>query len=111
VLDPHELARALHAYTVPVPPGVLRAAADVTWRLHLQPTPAGWVDLALSVPVLDSGRARRELGWAPAVSSTDALLDLLDGFAHLAGGTTPALARHASRPRAHEEREAAVVRA
>jgi nucleoside-diphosphate-sugar epimerase len=110
VLDPEELARALSARAVPVPPGVLRAAADVTWRLHLQPTPAGWVDLALSAPVLDTGRARRELGWAPAVSSTDALLDLLDGFAHLAGGTTPALARRAARPRAHEEREAVAVR-
>src|SRR3954454_10576981 len=35
VLDPAELGRILGARTVPVPAKLLRAAADVTWRLHL----------------------------------------------------------------------------
>ena len=93
VLDGDELGRILGARAVPVPPAVLRAAADLSWRAHLQPTPAGWVDLALGVPVLDTGRARRELGWAPRHTSADALLDLLAGLAAAADLPTPPLSR------------------
>ncbi|MFN2608934.1 MAG: NAD-dependent epimerase/dehydratase family protein [Acidimicrobiales bacterium] len=92
VLDADELARALGARTVPVPGPVLRAAADVSWRLHLQPTPPGWVDLALSVPVLDTSRARRELGWRPTVGADEALRELLEGLADGTAAPTPALA-------------------
>lgn len=96
VLGPAELAQALSARLVPVPAGVLRAAAHLTWRLHLQPTPPGWVDLALGAPVLDAGRARRVLGWEPRVSAIDAVLELMDGLRHGAGHPTPA---SAPRPR------------
>jgi UDP-glucose 4-epimerase len=47
ILDPDELARILGARQVPVPAQVLRVAADVSWKAHLQPTPPGWVDLAV----------------------------------------------------------------
>jgi UDP-glucose 4-epimerase len=89
VLDADELARVLGARTVPVPGRVLRAAADLTWRARLQPTDPGWVDLGLGVPVMDTTRARTELGWEAKWSAGDALLDLLDGMAKGAGGTTP----------------------
>ncbi|MEN3314602.1 MAG: UDP-glucose 4-epimerase [Acidimicrobiaceae bacterium] len=95
VLDSAELGRVLGARPVPVPRLALRIGADVSWRLRLQPTPPGWVDLALDVPVLDCTRARRELDWAPHWSAGDALLDLLSGFADAASGPTPALARRA----------------
>jgi hypothetical protein len=70
---------------------VLRTAADVTWRLRLQPTPAGWVDMALGVPVMDTTRARTELGWEPRTGAGDALLELLDGLRESAGAPTPPL--------------------
>ena len=89
------LARLLHARPVPVPARVLRAAADLTWRAHLQPTSPGWIDLARGVPVMDTTRARTELGWRPEHGAGDALLELLDGLAHGAGGATPPLDRHA----------------
>jgi len=95
VLDPDELGRVLGARTLPVPKLVLRIAADLSWRLRLQPTPPGWVDLAFDVPVLDCARAHEELGWAPRWTAGDALLDLLGGFADSASGPTPALARRA----------------
>lgn len=91
VLDGDRLARALGARPVAVPRRLLRAGAQLSWRLHLQPTPAGWVDLAFAVPVLDSARARAELGWAPTVGADEALLELLDGMAHGAGLPTPPL--------------------
>jgi nucleoside-diphosphate-sugar epimerase len=110
VLDPDELARILHARPLPVPPAVLRVAAEVSWRLRLQPTPAGWIDLALNAPVLDTTRIRRELGWSPRVSAADALIELLEGFVHAAEGPTPALGRNPAPPHEAEDREATAVR-
>ena len=98
VLDPAQLAKALGARTVPVAPQVLRAAADVTWRLRLQPTPAGWVDLAHGVPVMDTRRAREELGWTPRHTADDALLDLITGMRESRGVDTPPLAPRAGGP-------------
>ncbi len=90
VLNVSELARLLSARPLPLPRAALRLAADLTWRLHLQPTPPGWVDLALSVPVLDTSRARRELGWTARIDAGEALLGLLDGFRAGADLPTPA---------------------
>jgi UDP-glucose 4-epimerase len=98
VLDPKELADLLHARTVPVPAGVLRAAATATWRLRLQPSPPGWIDMALGVPLMDTGRARLELGWEPKHSSREALMDLLNGMQNGSGVETPPLAPETSGP-------------
>jgi UDP-glucose 4-epimerase len=91
VLDPDELARALDARTVRVPSALLRGGAALTYRLRLQPSEPGWVDMALAVPVMDTTRARTELGWTPERSSTEALLDLLQGMHEGAGLDTPPL--------------------
>lgn len=93
VLDPDELGRILGARPVPVPAPALRVAADLSWRAHLQPTPAGWLDLAVETPLLDTTRARTELGWSPTRTSGEALRELLEGFADRASGPTPPLAR------------------
>jgi hypothetical protein len=42
VLDASLLADVWHGRAVSMPAGVVRALADWTWRLHLQPTDAGW---------------------------------------------------------------------
>ncbi len=93
VLDSDELGRILGARPIPVPAKALRLFADLSWRAHLQPTPAGWVDLAVGVPVLDTTRARTELGWQPTKTSGEALRELLEGLADRAWGPTPALSR------------------
>ena len=80
VLDPPELGRLLGARPVPVPERALRGAVDLSWKLRLQPTPAGWLDLALGVPLMDTTRAREELGWTPTRSAGDALLELIDAM-------------------------------
>ena len=99
VLDGAALAEALGARQVKVPRSLLRTAADVSWRLHLQPTPAGWVDLAFSVPVMDAGRARRELGWKPEHTAGEALRELLEGMAERTQFPTPPLSTRASSAR------------
>jgi UDP-glucose 4-epimerase len=98
VLDAGTLGRAFEARPLWVPPRVLRAAADLTWRLRLQPTPPGWLDMGMSVPVMDSGRIRRELGWMPRRSATDALLELVEGIRERAGAATPPLDPRAGGP-------------
>ncbi len=92
VLDPATLAELLGAKRVRLPAGALRAGAAVSWHLRAQPTPPGWVDLALCVPLLDVTRARQMLGWQPRFDAGEALLDLLDGIRHQAGMDTPPLA-------------------
>ena len=91
MMDPAGLAELLGARLVKMPASVLRGGADVTWRLHLQPTPAGWLDMALQVPIMDTTRARTELAWKPRFDAADAILDLMDGFQDGAGIETPPL--------------------
>jgi nucleoside-diphosphate-sugar epimerase len=95
VLDPVTLARVLRARRVRVPARPLRALAGLSWRARLQPTPPGWLDMGLAVPVMDTRRAREQLGWAPRTSAADALLELLEGMRAPAGLDTPPLAPRA----------------
>ena len=92
VLDGPELGHLLGARPVRMHAGLLRSGAAIAWRLRLQPTPPGWVDLALGVPLMDTTRARDELGWNPRHSAGEALLDLLGGMRDRAGLDTPPLA-------------------
>jgi UDP-glucose 4-epimerase len=91
VLDPQELGRALGARPVRVPAGLLRRGAALSYRLRLQPSEPGWVDMGLAVPVMDVSRVRSELGWSPRHSASDALLDLIEGIREGAGLETPPL--------------------
>ncbi|MFN8108733.1 MAG: NAD-dependent epimerase/dehydratase family protein [Thermoleophilia bacterium] len=92
VLEPRVLAAALGARMVRVPPRLVRGAMAATWRAGIQPTPEGWLDLALGVPLMDCSRAHRQLEWEPTVPSTEAVLELLTGMADGAGAPTPPLA-------------------
>lgn len=98
VIDPDTLAEWLGARKLPVPPAAVRAAADASWRAHVQPTPPGWVDLALGVPIMDTTRARTELGWEPRFTAEEALMDLLHGLRDGSGADTPPLAPESSGP-------------
>jgi nucleoside-diphosphate-sugar epimerase len=91
VLDSATLADALGARLVPVPDRVLRAGAHATWKLRLQPTSPDWVDMGLSVPLMDTARARTELGWTPRHTAVEAFMELFDGIREGAGLNTPPL--------------------
>ena len=98
VLDPDELGRVLRARPVPVPGGVLRVGADLTWRAHLQPTSPDWLDMALGVPLMETTRARTELGWEPRHTSGEALLELIEGMRRAEGAETPPLSPRTAGP-------------
>jgi nucleoside-diphosphate-sugar epimerase len=91
LLDPSELARILGARRLKLPASVVRAGAAATFKLRLQPSEPGWLDMGLGVPVMDCSRAERELGWRPRHSAADALRDLLAGMRAGAGLDTPPL--------------------
>ena len=91
VLDSQELGRLLHARPVAVSPRVLRGAVQASWKLRLQPSPPGWLDMALGVPLMDVTRAQRELGWTATRTAGDALLELLDGMRREDGLSTAPL--------------------
>ncbi len=91
VLDPEGIAEALGARRVKLSARVLRGLAAATWRARLQPTPQGWLDMALGVPLMDTTRAREELGWMPRRDATTTLLELLGGLRAGAGIETPPL--------------------
>ncbi len=95
VVDTKMLARRLRARPVPLPPRLLRSLAAITWRLHLQPSEPGWLDMALHLPLLDTSRARTELGWHPTHSSSDTVMELIDGLRTNEPAPTPALGRPA----------------
>jgi nucleoside-diphosphate-sugar epimerase len=98
VLDFKAIANLVDARALTVPKWLVRRAADLSWRLHLQPSPVGWFDMAVQSPLLDSSRARTELGWSPKHSSEQALLDLLNGLNRREALPTPPLARSTSGP-------------
>jgi UDP-glucose 4-epimerase len=98
VLDAHEAGRILNARPLPVPSGAIRAGVELSWRLRLQPVTPGWLDMALNIPVMDTVRARTELGWTPQRSAEDALLDLLEGLRTGADFPTPPLSKETSGP-------------
>jgi UDP-glucose 4-epimerase len=92
ILDSDSLARAFGAKKVRVSRATLRLAAAVSWRLRLQRSEPGWLDLCFECPLMSTERAERLLGWRPERSSIEALTELLDGISKGAGLGTPPLA-------------------
>src|ERR671913_2046505 len=90
-LDAREIGRILDARPVPMSAQLVRAGAGLFWALRLQPVPPGWLDLSRNVPIMDTTRARTELGWIPQRSADEALLDLLEGLRTGSGLDTPPL--------------------
>ena len=98
VLDAAEIGRILDAQPVPLSAQVARAGARLSWQLRIQPVSEGWLDMAMSVPVMDTSRARQELGWVPGRSADEALLDLLEGLRTGSGLDTPPLSPRTGGP-------------
>jgi len=91
VIDAERLGAHVDARPVPLPPRAIRAFVAGSWRLRLQPSEEGWIDMALSVPLMETARIEAELGWKPRRSSLEALDELAAGLRHGTGGDTPTL--------------------
>ena len=91
VLDAGEIGRILNARPVPTSARLARAGAGLSWALRLQPVPPGWLDLSRNVPIMDTSKARTDLGWTPQYGAGEALLGLLEGLRTGSGLDTPPL--------------------
>ncbi|MFI6290402.1 NAD-dependent epimerase/dehydratase family protein [Nonomuraea sp. NPDC050790] len=97
VLTTRELAEMLGARTVTVPPWLARGALAAAWHAHLVPASPGLFEMAMHVPVMDTTRARTELGWSPRHSAGDAVREMIEGLSEGAGLDTPPLKPDGSR--------------
>ncbi|WP_219419172.1 NAD-dependent epimerase/dehydratase family protein [Pseudonocardia nigra] len=105
VVDVAELSRLLRATRVPLPASAVRAALSAAWRLHLVPASPQLFDAVLRLPIMDTERAREELGWQPRHSALDAISEFLEGLHTASGMHTPPLSPGTSGPaRTHEFR-------
>lgn len=102
VLDGAALAEILGARLVEVPRRLARAAVATAWHAHLAPADPKMFDLAVDLPLLDSTRARSDLGWSPRRSARSALTEMLEGLVEGAGGPTEPLAPDRVDRRVHE---------
>ena len=74
-----DMARALGWYSVPVPAPAVGVAGELAGRLSFLSAELEWVS-ALRVPVLmDTSKARRELGWEPLADAGETLLETVEG--------------------------------
>jgi nucleoside-diphosphate-sugar epimerase len=110
VVDTGLLADIFGARIVPLPRWPVRAAVWLAWQLHLVPASPYLLDAFLLLPIMDTSRARTELGWVPRYSSREALKELLGGLRDGAGMSTPPLTRKVPGGRGHEIRTGVGVR-
>jgi UDP-glucose 4-epimerase len=72
-----ELASEMGYYALPVPELAVDATAAITARLPFMPPEAAWIQ-AFRVPaIMDTGKARKQLGWRPKHSGRDALRQMV----------------------------------
>lgn len=91
VIDRESVVRIFGGVAPPVPLRVVRGAVTASWLARLQPIDGGWIDLAGSVPLLHSDRARQELDWTPAHAGDATLLEFLNALRERRGRTGPLL--------------------
>ena len=102
VIDPDVLARELRAIKLPLPVRPVRGLVWLSWKARLQPTPPGWLDMGLGVPIMDTSRIRA-LGWEPRMTAVDALRELLGAMSRRESGPTPVLSAEVSGPARSDE--------
>jgi nucleoside-diphosphate-sugar epimerase len=101
VIGPREVAEVLGTRWLPVRVAPVRGALWLAWQLHLIAMDPGWLDIATTVPVMSTERARRELGWSPSIDSRLALRQAVEGVADEAvEDGSPHLGPHPSPPMA-----------
>lgn len=68
-----DVAAAVGAVAVPVPLSAATAASEVLARLPWVPAIAEWIHVARTPVLMDTSKAKRELGWQPSYTSQETL--------------------------------------
>ena len=77
VLTAADVAREFGAIPIPVPAWPAHAAARAVSRMPFLPPSAQWVEAASRPAIMDTTRAREQLGWQPRYTALEALRDTL----------------------------------
>jgi nucleoside-diphosphate-sugar epimerase len=77
VLTVADVAREFGFLPVPVPAGVTQAAAALAARVPFLPPAAQWVQAASHPAIMDTTKAKKELGWRPRYTGLEALRSTL----------------------------------
>ncbi|SEL99436.1 Nucleoside-diphosphate-sugar epimerase [Blastococcus sp. DSM 46786] len=77
VLTAADVAREFGALAIPLPAAPAQAAARAFSRLPFLPPAAEWIEAAGRPAIMDTTRAREELGWRPRYTGLEALRDTL----------------------------------
>jgi nucleoside-diphosphate-sugar epimerase len=77
VLSLVQVARELGFLPIPLPAGPAHTAARVLARLPGLPTVAEWIEAFSHPAIMDTAKAKDELGWKPRYTSLEALRDTL----------------------------------
>ncbi|WP_375406599.1 NAD-dependent epimerase/dehydratase family protein [uncultured Amnibacterium sp.] len=94
VIGPKDVAAVMKARWLPIRIAPLRGLVWLAWHLRLVAVDPGWIDIAVSVPLMSTRRAREELGWEPRIDAVAALSEAVrgvsdrtttDGSPHLGG--------------------------
>ena len=94
IVDPKLVAGLLGGRPLPLRAAPIRALLEAAWRLRLVPVDPGWLDIAVTVPLMSTERARSELGWSPVVDAATALREAVEGVAdHTEVAASPHLRR------------------
>ena len=75
VLTAADVARELGLVPLPLPAGPAQLAARAVAALPFLPSAAQWVEAASHPVIVDTTRAREELGWSPRFTALEALRD------------------------------------
>jgi nucleoside-diphosphate-sugar epimerase len=77
IITAMDVARAFGMFPLPLPAGPAQLAARAIAALPFLPPVAQWVEVASHPAIMDTSRAKRELGWAPRFTAAEALRDTL----------------------------------
>jgi nucleoside-diphosphate-sugar epimerase len=73
-----DLASALGWYSVPMPEIAMDAAAELVARLPFVPAEAQWIEAVRTPVLMNTAKARRELGWRPRHDARETLQQMVD---------------------------------
>ncbi len=80
VLSVSDVADALGARPVRVPRVAMSAASEVVARLPFVPSALEWLHVGRTSVVMDTGKAKSELGWAPKHTAAETLSGLAESL-------------------------------
>ena len=77
ILSTADVAREFGLIPLPLPGGPARLAARALSALPFLPPAAQWVEAASHPAIMDTAKAKRDLGWTPRFTALEALRDTL----------------------------------